>query len=270
MSRSQNPRHTGAGSGGCRSLSAGAGSTGQAGKCRGAGTADRCQRSATKAFLYQDLLPCHRNNGERQVDPGNLVSTDSKTALATVSTNDPVLVTFSISDADYLKLFAPTHGAGRREQTPQYQLLLADGSTYPHKGRFHAISRTLDQQTDTLTVMLTFPNPDHVLRLGQFAQVRAALEQQVNALLVPITAVHTLQGTQSVLLLDSSGHAVQRTISTASRQGDSYVVSGGLHAGDKVIIEGQNKVTPGDKVDGHAVEPQHTAPSEADAQGFES
>lgn len=208
--------------------------------------------------------------GERMVDPGNLVSADEKGALATVSTDDPVLVSFSISDADYLKLFAPAHGGHDREPKPAYQLVLADGSTYPHKGRFHAISRTLNQQTDTLTVVLTFPNPRHLLRPGQFARVQAALEQREDALLVPIPAVRTLQGTQSVLLIDGSGKAVQRTITTASRQGDNYVVSGGLNPGDKIIIEGQNKVAPGDKVDAHTADPNHGSSTNEDAAGFES
>lgn len=222
-----------------------------------------------KLSYTQIYSPISGTIGERQVDPGNLVSTDEKMPLATVSTDNPVLVTFSISDADYLKLFAPSRNDTRRDSKPHYELVLADGSAYPQKGQFHAISRALNQQTDTLTVVLTFPNPLHILRPGEFVQVRAALEQSEHTLLVPITAVRTLQGTQSVLLLDGASKVVQRTISTSSRQGDNYVVTSGLHPGDKVIIEGQNKVSSGDTVEAHAADSKHLAPGDADAAGFE-
>ena len=193
--------------------------------------------------------------GQRQVDPGNLVSADQQTPLVTISSDDPVLVTFAVSDAEYLKFFAPQQGTKIRAATVYYRLLLADGEQYSHPGTFRAISRALNQQTDTLTVVLVFPNPDHILRPNQFAQVRADLQQQENALLVPVTAVRTLQSTQSVLLVDQQSKVVQRTISTATREGDSYVVSGGLHPGDRVIIEGEDKVQPGDAVTVEQVKP---------------
>ena len=132
------------------------------------------------------------------------------------------------------------------------------GSTTITPGVFAPISRALNQQTDTLTVVLVFPNPDHVLRPNQFAQVRADLQQEESALLVPVTAVITLQGTQSVLLVDAESKVVQRTITTSAREGDSYVVSGGLHPGDRVILEGKDKVQPGDVVKVQTVEP-HTS-----------
>lgn len=196
--------------------------------------------------------------GQREVDPGNLVNADQQAPLATVSSDDPVLVTFAVSDAEYLQFFAPQPKAKHRADAIRYELLLANGERYRHPGAFRAISRALNQQTDTLTVVLVFPNPDHVLRPNQFAQVRADLQQQQDALLVPVTAVTTLQGTQSVLLVDHRSVVVQRTISTSARVGDSYVVSGGLQPGDRVIVEGGNKVQPGDVVTVQTAEPKHT------------
>lgn len=212
---------------------------------------DKARLELTYTNIYS---PITGTIGQREVDPGNLVSSDEKTPLVTISTDDPVLVSFVVSDADYLRYFAP-HSAKRRTESTKYQLLLADGSSYPQAGKFHAISRALNQQTDTLTVVLLFPNPHHVLRPGEYAKVRTDLQKEPSALLVPVTAVQTLQGTKSVLLVSGSSKAVLRTVQTSERQGDNYIVSGGLKPGDRVIVQGQNKVTPGDAVSVQAVPP---------------
>lgn len=186
--------------------------------------------------------------GDRKVDPGNLVSASSPTPLATISSSDPMLVSFAVGDAEYLQYFAAHNGHSSADGA-DYELLLADGSRYPHTGRFRHVSRALNQETDTLTIVLSFPNPNHVLRPGQYARVRADLERQPNTLLVPVVAVQTVQGTESVLLVDRDNKVKQRTITTSSRQGENYVVSAGLKPGDRVIVQGQHKVRPGDKVD---------------------
>lgn len=206
--------------------------------------------------------------GQREVDPGNLVSPGDTTALATISSDDPVLVTFVVSDAEYLRYFAPRRKSSGSGALRQYHLILADGSTYGHPGSFHAISRALNQQTDTLGVVLLFPNPDHMLRPGEFARVRTNLQVQANSLLVPVTAVETLQGTRTVLLVDGGNHVVQRTISSAGRQGEDYIVTGGLQPGDRVIVQGQNKVTPGDKVTVQTVSADNP-PAASDLAGAE-
>jgi membrane fusion protein (multidrug efflux system) len=186
--------------------------------------------------------------GDRRISPGNLVSASSPNPLATISSTDPMLVTFAVGDAEYLKYFASRNGKPSGPDAAQYKLLLADGSTYPLKGQFLHVSRALNEKTDTLTIVLRFANPHNLLRPGEYARVTADLEQTPNAILVPVVAVQTLQGTQSVLLVDSSNKVVQRTITTSSRQGENYVVNGGLKPGDRVIVEGQQKVAPGDTV----------------------
>ncbi|MES2222713.1 MAG: efflux RND transporter periplasmic adaptor subunit [Acidobacteriota bacterium] len=186
--------------------------------------------------------------GDRKVDPGNLVSASSTTPLATISSSDPMLVSFAVGDAEYLRYFAARDGHSRADGA-NYQLLLADGSRFPFPGKFMHVSRALNQQTDTLTIVLRFPNPHHVLRPGEYARVRADLEREPNTLLVPVVAVQTIQGTESVLLVDRDYKVRQRTITTSSRQGESYVVSGGLNPGDRVIVQGQQKVRPGDRVE---------------------
>jgi RND family efflux transporter MFP subunit len=189
--------------------------------------------------------------GEREVDPGNLVSATSTTPLATLSSSNPMLVSFAVSDAEYLRYFTPKKDRLVHPDAVKYQLLLADGTKYPHPGVFLHVSRALNEKTDTLSVVLRFPNPNHVLRPGEYAQVRADLEQAPDTLLVPVVAVQTIQGTESVLLVDSSDRVVQRTITTSSRQGANYVVTSGLKPGDRVIVQGQQKVQPGDKVKPH-------------------
>lgn len=191
--------------------------------------------------------------GDRRVSPGNLVSATNTSPLATISSTDPMLVSFAVGDAEYLKYFAPRNGKPSGPDVAHYKLLLADGSAYPLRGKFLHVSRALNEKTDTLTIVLRFPNPHNVLRPGEYARVTADLEQTPDAILVPVVAVQTLQGTQSVLLVDSSNKVVQRTITTSSRQGENYVVSEGLKSGDRVIVEGQQKVAPGDTVKPHAV-----------------
>jgi membrane fusion protein (multidrug efflux system) len=191
--------------------------------------------------------------GDRRVSPGNLVSAGNTMPLATISSTDPMLVGFAVGDAEYLKYFASRTGKPSRPGSTHYKLLLADGSTYPFPGQFLYVSRELNQKTDTLTIVLRFPNPHNVLRPGEFAKVTADLEQAPDALLVPVVAVETIQGTQRVLMVDPSNKVVQRTITTSSRQGENYVVSGGLKPGDQVIVEGQQKVAPGDAVKPHYV-----------------
>lgn len=191
--------------------------------------------------------------GDRRVSPGNLVSASNSMPLATISSMDPMLVSFAVGDAEYLKYFASRSGNASGPDGAHYKLLLADGSTYPETGRLMHVSRALNQKTDTLTIVLRFPNPHNVLRPGEYGKVSADLEHAPNAILVPVIAVQTIQGTQRVDLVDDSNKVVQRTITTSSRQGGNYVVSSGLKSGDRVIVEGQQKVEPGDVVKPHNV-----------------
>lgn len=191
--------------------------------------------------------------GDRRVSPGNLVSASNVTPLATISSTSPMLVSFAVGDAEYLKYFASRTGKPSGPDAAHYKLLLADGSVYPDAGTFMHVSRALNQKTDTLTIVLRFPNFHDMLRPGEYGKVNADLEQAPNAILVPVVAVQTIQGTQSVYLVDRKNKVVQRTITTSSRQGENYVISGGLKTGDRVIVEGQHKVAPGDSVQPHTV-----------------
>ncbi len=186
--------------------------------------------------------------GRRKIDPGNLVSPTQQTPLATVSSYDPMRVSFVVSDSDYLRYLSPSHQKyARNPANISYHLLLADGSTYPYPGHFHMIGRNLNAETGTLEVVLLFANPDALLRPGQFGRVRADVEERPDTILVPAGAVKELQGTKSVLVV-KNGKVRQRTVTTGEEYKNDLLVEKGLRPGDAVIVEGADKVQPGDKV----------------------
>ncbi|HTU00787.1 MAG TPA: efflux RND transporter periplasmic adaptor subunit, partial [Candidatus Sulfotelmatobacter sp.] len=113
--------------------------------------------------------------GKRNVDPGNLVGRGEATLLDTVSSIDPMRVYMSISEAEHLRYLGP-EGTGAARRDISLELILADGSVYPHKGRLVFVDRAVDVKTGTLSVITEFPNPEGVLRPGQFGRVRAAAE----------------------------------------------------------------------------------------------
>ena len=192
--------------------------------------------------------------GLLKVDKGNLVGKGESTLLATMSTIDPIKVEFSGSELDYLRLTkrhstspSADRQGGQRQPAP-LELILADDSIYPYKGRVLAVERALDLKTGTLTVQGEFPNPGKVLRAGQFARVRVALEQREGAILVPQRAVQEIQGAKSVLVVGADDVVALRTITPAESVGDYLIVRDGVKPGERVIVDGIQKARPGTKV----------------------
>jgi membrane fusion protein (multidrug efflux system) len=187
-----------------------------------------------------------------EVDTGNLVGKGEPTLLATVSAIDPIYVDFAITEADYLRLVKRLPGLGRgetRRDTPsRLELVVADASTFPHKGRPIFVDRAIDVKTGTIQVRAEFPNPQHVLRPGQFGRVRAITEDMPNAVLVPQMAVQELQGAKTVLVVGEGDKVVARTVTLGDASEDSYIVLAGLKAGERVIVDGIQKVRPGMQV----------------------
>jgi membrane fusion protein (multidrug efflux system) len=185
--------------------------------------------------------------GRRQVDVGNLVGRGESTLLATVSDSDPIRVQFSISETDYLMLakrYLESGPSARRGKAPA-ELILVDGSIHPQRGTLRSIERAVDLQTGTLPVEFDFPNPGQLLRPGIFARIRIVMEERENALLVPQMAVQEIQGAKTVLVVDSANKVVLRTIAAEERSGKSFIVRTGLQPGERVIVEGIQKVRPG-------------------------
>ena len=125
--------------------------------------------------------------------PGNLVGRGEATLLATVSRLDPLRVYLSVSEADYLRFQASRKKGHARPEAP-IELLLADGTVFPHKGRFIIADRAIDLATGTLSIVAEFPNPDMLVRPGQFGRALVAVEDRPDAILVPQRAVQEVQG----------------------------------------------------------------------------
>jgi membrane fusion protein (multidrug efflux system) len=184
--------------------------------------------------------------GRRQVTPGNLVGKGEATLLDTVSSIDPIRVNVTISEAEYLRFMEQQKR--RASGGVPLELILADGSVFPHKGRTVIIDRAVDVKTGTLSVVAEFPNPGGVLRPGQFGRVRAAVEQAENAILVPRRAVQEIQGTKTVLVVGADNMVTLRTISPGESIGDLLVVRNGVKPGERVIVDGLQKARPGSPV----------------------
>ncbi len=186
------------------------------------------------------------------VDVGNLVGKGEPTLLATVSAINPIFADFAITEADYLRLVKKVPGLGRgevpKDRAPALDLVLADGSVFPQKGRPVFVDRAIDQKTGTIQVRAEFPNPQWVLRPGQFGRVRAVTEEVPNAILVPQVAVQELQGAKNVLVVGEGDKVALRTVTVREPYQQFYIVTAGLKAGERVIVEGIQKARPGMQV----------------------
>lgn len=193
------------------------------------------------------LSPISGIIGFLNVDEGNLVGRGEATLLATVSSSDPLLVDFNLSEIDYLKL-TDAGTAGHRTSKLNFELLLSDESKHPYPGTFKFVDRAVDPQTGTMKVEAVFPNPGSYLKPGQFARVRVAVAERENAILIPQRAVQELQGAKTVLVVDSENKAQVRSVSLGDQSDKNVIVLQGLSAGEKVIVEGMQKVKPGGQV----------------------
>jgi membrane fusion protein, multidrug efflux system len=186
------------------------------------------------------------------VDAGNLVGKAEPTLLATVSAVDPIYVDFAITEADYLRIVKRIPGLGRgevrRDVPARLELVVADATTFPHKGRPVFVDRAIDVKTGTIAIRAAFPNPQRVLRPGQFGRVRAITEDVPNAVLVPQVAVTELQGVKTVLVVGEEDKVAARTVTLGDATDDFYIVTAGVKPGERVIVDGIQKVRPGMQV----------------------
>lgn len=212
--------------------------------------------SAAKARVIQaqlDLSYCRIYSpingviGFKNVDEGNLVGRGDATLLATVSLSEPLLVQFNLSEIEYLKLTDPGV-IGHRGASRKIELILSDDTTHPFPGILKVLDRSVDPQTGTMKVEASFPNPKSYLRPGQFARVRVEVAEQENAILIPQRAVQEMQGAKTVLVVDAQNKVSVRTISVGNRSENNLIVLEGLKAGERVIVEGMQKVRPGSEV----------------------
>jgi membrane fusion protein (multidrug efflux system) len=184
--------------------------------------------------------------GIAQAQIGDLVGPG--TLLTTVSTVDPIKVYFPVSERGYLDYIKENPDAAKRaaqESKLALQLILADGSVYPHSGHFSFADRQVDVKTGTLRLQGLFPNPGNILRPGQFARVRAITTTKRGALLIPQMAVSELQGTYQVAVVDSDNKVQIRPVKVGERFGTDWIIEQGLKPGERVVAEGLQKVRAG-------------------------
>ena len=184
--------------------------------------------------------------GIAPVQVGDLVT--PSTALTNVSQVDPMKVTFPITEREYLRYsdrIREHQEKGRSQDEPDLQLILADGSTYPHPGHFYVANRQVDQQTGTILIQALFPNPDAILRPGLYAKIRAPTETIRGALVVPARAVQELQGVYQVAVVGPDDRVALRTVKAGEQVDGLWIIGDGLKVGERVVTEGLQKVKDG-------------------------
>jgi membrane fusion protein (multidrug efflux system) len=219
--------------------------------------AARAQVDAYKAAVAQAQLDLAYTNitspvdgiiGTTQAKVGSLV-TRGITLLNVVSQLNPILFRCSVAEAEYLRIARREQQSGKpADKQANVELILADGTIFPHKGRLDAVERAVDPTTGTLTGQFIFPNPERLLRPGQYGKARLIIENKEDAVLVPQLAVQEIQGLYSVMVVKPDGTVEQRMVKAGERVGNSWIIDSGVKPGEKVIVEGIQKVQPGVKV----------------------
>jgi membrane fusion protein (multidrug efflux system) len=167
--------------------------------------------------------------------------------LTTVSQLDPILVSFPVSEQEYLR-YAPNIGQAMKEgefKGGKVELVLADGSVFPQPGTAYPAGGGVDPRTGTITLKARFANPGNLLRAGQFARVRARLQVLKGALVVPQRAIIDLQGQKQIAVVGPDDKVEVRSVQVGPKSGSEQVVESGLAAGDRIVVEGFQKIRPG-------------------------
>jgi RND family efflux transporter MFP subunit len=187
--------------------------------------------------------------GLQQVEIGGL-ATAGQTVLATVSTLDPVYVTFNIPEAEYVRFMkgaGSQQAAAEQARANKFQLILPDGTVYDQPGTFDFVERAISA-TGTLGVRARFPNPDNLLRPGMNVRIRLVYDEIPDALLVPQRAVTELLGKQFVTVIGADNKTQQRAVTLGDRVGELWIVKSGLKAGERIVVDGMQKAPPGTTV----------------------
>jgi membrane fusion protein (multidrug efflux system) len=183
--------------------------------------------------------------GKTEVDVGNLVGRGEATLLTTISKIDPIYAEVRISETDMLHYQRERAEGRRRQDELPLSLYFSDGTKHPHPGKIAVIDRNIDTKTGTLLVQVSFPNPEQVVRPGQFARVQAVKEVAKDALMVPQGAVEELQGAYRLYLLGEGDVVRVKTVKMGPRVGALWIVSEGLAPNSRVVVEGRQKLRDG-------------------------
>lgn len=189
--------------------------------------------------------------GIAQLQVGALVSPASG-AITAVSTLDPIKAYFTVSEQEYLerkRQYPTTEKLLEARKRLQLELILTDGTIYPYKGKVYFVDREVDLKTGAIRIAGVFPNPNNVLRPGEYGRIRTALRIQQGALLVPQQAVFDLQGTRQLAVVGADNKVSIRPVTLGETVGHDWIVSTGVKPGERVIVEGVQKVRAGMQVD---------------------
>ena len=208
--------------------------------------------TAAKASVYDAELklgftriasPIDGIAGLARIQVGDLVTPTA--ALTTVSTVNPIKAYFTISEQEYL---VQERAGGTDQWAKNLELILADGTVYPHKGTFFMADRQVDVGTGALRIAALFPNPGNVLRPGQFGRVRGVVGIRKGVAVIPQRAVTELQGSYQVAVVGSDNKVTIRGVRMGERTGSGWVVEEGVQVGERVVVEGLQKVRSGSVV----------------------
>ncbi len=182
--------------------------------------------------------------GIAEVQMGNLIGPQVR--LTSVSQVDPIKVYFPVSEQEYLRAkHLSSNGQPMELFDVAPDLILADGTVYPHKGKILLTDRQVDPGTGTIRMMAAFPNPGNILRPGQYGKVRIQTSVEKNALLVPQSAVQELQGGYQLAVVGSDKKVSIRPVKAGEKVGTMWVIDEGVTPSDQVIVEGVGKVKDG-------------------------
>jgi len=193
--------------------------------------------------------PIHGIIGKTQAKVGDFVGKDPSTViLNTVSQVDTILVTFFITETQYLNFTRYRAKMDSKQQDDgeaKFELILIDGSLYEHKGKLDFVDREIDTTTGAMLVQASFPNPDRLLRPGQFTRVRIKIQVVKDAILIPQRCVMEIQGLYNVFVVDSNNKIETREIQVGTKVGSFWMITEGLEPGEQVVFEGLQKVRDG-------------------------
>jgi len=194
------------------------------------------------------ISPVEGIAGIAKAQVGDLVGTANSTVLTTVSTLDPVKVLFPVSESDYLissERVQETLSKPFDQRPESIEIVLSDGSIFAQKGRLLSVNRQVQQSTGTILLTALIPNPGSVLRPGFFARARVMAKMLKDAIVVPQRAVNEVQGSYQIGIVGPDGKAEIRPVKVGARTGSDWVISSGLKAGEKVVVEGLQKIKAG-------------------------
>jgi membrane fusion protein (multidrug efflux system) len=206
--------------------------------------------------------------GHANVQVGDLINPNQ--TMTTVSTVDPIQADFTLPEQFYLnnaERIARVSAMPMQDRPESIQLILADGSAYPLKGRFYYINRQVQTSTGAIQAYALFPNPNRILRPGQYTKVRAVTQQITNAVLIPQRCVTQLQGINQVMVVRPDNTIEVRNVTLGDTAGSNWIVTSGLKEGERVVVEGLQKcqegmpVTPQPYKDPATDQPETNAPA---------